>query len=854
MSGVVRTLAAIACGVLLVGTLAVASLAWRLSRGPLRLDFLTPGIEAALVAPDGTTRVDAGSTALEWDAHDRDLDLRVRDVRLLGPDGAVLGEIPSLAVGLAPAALLVGAVIPRTLEAIGPRVQLVRQQDGRVEVGLGGGPSREIGQLLAGAGGGGARSGLQTIRVRNAEVLVEDRATGMSWHGSQGTLRARRDADGLSIERLAVDVGPAAVVVTGQLRRGAIELETTVRHLPTRLFDRWWPAPVAPAMRRWTLANVSRGGLISGRVSLTGTLTDQAAPRLTLGSARYRLALGGLDVRWREGVPPLTGVGAIVTFSGSTWEVRLARGEIAGVDLVRVLIAPAAGGVDARAALRAPLSKMIALMGRPEMRAVTDVPFRPGEISGGVLADVAVQMPADGGAPLVRASGELRSVSLRRAFRGRNVNARHLDFHLDGGALEMRGEVTIGRAPLQLRWEETRAGTPRRKRLITVKGRLDAEGQRALGVDLGSWLTGPVDVQARLAPQGQGATTMAVQVDLTPASLDVPLINLVKEAGAPASADARLMLNAGKVAAVDDFRLLAAGASLTGKALLGPGETWRSAEATIDMPPHTADGERGHLTIGLEGAGTSSLITATADDAGIVFRAVDAYADATGGQVRLTGTIRLRVPGLPLAGSLTADNFVLTRSPMIAKVAAIGSVGGIIDLLAGAGVPFSELAATFTQRAGLINLTEGIAASPGFAVTARGSIDRARDELSLEGTLVPNYDGLSRLVSEAPVAKTKVIELGTETVSALEFSVSGSLADPYVAAKPATGIPSGALRDLQRLTRTRGGLRKGTSDEDEGALEPASRRKSATRKRGRTRAAIKRRGEEGPAAPGTDTE
>jgi hypothetical protein len=573
-------------------------------------------------------------------------------------------------------------------------------------------------------------------------------------------------------------------------------------------------------------------------------------------------------------MPPLTGGGGIVTFSGSTWDLRVARGDVGGVDVVRAVIAPVSGasaGISAHAVLHAPLSKMVALMGRPEMRAVTSIPFRPGEISGGLAADVVVWLPSDGGAATVRANGELRSVSLRRAFRGRNVNARRLAFELDNSSFEMRGEITIGHAPLQLRWQEGLAGTARRRRLITVKGRLDAEGQRALGADLGSWLTGPVDVQARLAPQGQGTTTMDVQVDLTPAAIDVPLINLVKDPGAPGSADARLALNGGKVTAINDFRLLAAGTSLTGRALLGPNESWRSADAMIDMPPHTAGGERGHLTLGLTGGGTSSLITATADDAGIIFRAVDTYADATGGHVTLTGTIRLRVPGLPVAATLTADTFLLIHSPMIAKVAAIGSVGGILDLLAGDGLPFSQLAVTFTQRAGLINLTEATAASPGLALTARGSIDRGRDELSLDGALVPNYAGLRRLVSEAPTASTKVTELGSENVRALAFSVSGSLADPYVAAKPATDMAPGTVRDLLRLTttratKTRAGKRKGAPDEDDGTLESAGGVKGARKKRrprgarggtaggGSARAAVKRPAAAGPAAPGRDTE
>jgi uncharacterized protein DUF3971 len=882
MSGAARTFAAIACAVLVAGALVVGALAWRLSRGPIGLGVLTPRLEAALGAPDGSMRVDIDSTSLEWDPRDRDLGVRVTGLRVLGPGGAPVAEVPALAVGIAPGPLLLGMVTPRSIEAIGPRIQVVREQDGRLDVGLGTEPGSAPTHLLLGALAGGEPRGglaaLRTVGMRDGDILVDDRASGTTWHATQASLTARRDASGVTIERLAFDVGPASVVATGRVRGGTVDVEATLRTLPTRLLEGWWPAAVAPAMRRWVLANVSRGGVTSARTTLTGTLADQGAPRLALGRVDGRVAFAGLDVRWRDGMPPLTGVAGIGTFSAGGWQLRLARGEVEGLDLVRAGVAPAAGGgpaIGVDAVVRAPLSKVLALLERPAMRGAAAFPFRPGELSGGAAARVLVRVPLDGAAAGVQAHGELRSVSLRRAFRGRNVNARRLRFDLDGREFEMRGEIAVGRAPLHLRWREAFAGATRGQRVITVKGRLGAEGRQALGADLSSWIEGPVDVQARFGPKTQGATTVNVRVDLTLAAIDLPLINVVKDVGAPGSSDARLVLAGGKVTAVDAFRLQAAGASVTGRALLAPDESVRAADGTIDMPPRAENGPTGHVAVALKPAGTGSELTVTSDDAGIVFRAADSFADAKGGHLKLTGAIRLGVPGLPFTGTLTADSFVLTRSPMLAKIAALGAVGGVIDLLAADGLPFSQLAVTFTQRAGVINVTEAVCASLGLALTARGTVDRVRDELSLDGTMVPNYAGLAQLAKDVPDVGTVLTGLGNGGVKALDFSVSGSLADPYVTAKPATGISPAILRDLQRLTAPRVNLtgsskRKGMTDEEQEAdvdVVPGRRRRTgarSSRPAGRARTdtevttpakpRIRRRAVAGPAARGTDIE
>src|SRR4029077_11349946 len=126
-----------ACGLLVASVLVAAGLAWRLSRGPIVLPSFTPRLETGLGPPDGSTRVSIGSTAIEWDPADRDVGLRVHELRVLGAGGAPIAVVPDVAVGIAPGALLRGQVIPRGIEAIAPHIYLVRQADGRIAIGLG---------------------------------------------------------------------------------------------------------------------------------------------------------------------------------------------------------------------------------------------------------------------------------------------------------------------------------------------------------------------------------------------------------------------------------------------------------------------------------------------------------------------------------------------------------------------------------------------------------------------------------------------------------------------------------------------------------------------------------------------
>jgi hypothetical protein len=868
-----------ACGLLVAGVLVAVGLAWRLSRGPIVLDALTPRLEAAMAAPDGSARVAIGSTAIEWDPVDRDVDLRVHDLRVLGAGGAPVATLPQVAVGLAPGALLLGRVRARTMQAIRPQIQLVRQPDGRIAIGLGGEPAPEATRLVGGSlvrGAADARAGStgpRSIGVRDGDVTIDDRATGTTWHATHVSLAAHREAAAVIVDRLSFEVDPARVVATGRVAGGATDLQISLSSLPTALLERWWPATVAPAAHSWVAANVSRGGIRATHLSLTGRVAGDHEPAFTIDAITGRFQFAGINVRWLEGMPPVTGVGGTGTFSRDAWELRVARGEVEGLDVVRALIRPQRdhAGLSVDTTGRGPLSKVLTLLESPPLKSGGGIPFRPGDISGGVTARVRVDVPFEGGITNVRANGDLRSVSMRRVFRGRNASARHMRVDLDGRRLEVRGQVTVGRAALELRWRETIAGTGRGRRVIDLKGRLDDAGRKALGMDLAPWLDGPVQVQARLEPKGQDVTPMALHVDLVPASLDIPILNMVKAPGDPGSLQANLVVANSQVRAADAFDLEANGSSLNARATFGPDETWLTAEGKASIAPRVPGGTTPTFSFLMRPAGVGNQLTATSDDAGAVLRAIDSYADARGGRVQLTTEIRPSVPGVPMSGTLRIDKFTLTRSPMIAKVAALTSISGVVDALAAGGLPVAQLGGTFTHRSGVVTLSDCLATGPAMALTLRGTIDRNHDDLALDGTLVPNYAGLAKLAASAAMVGPTLSSAPGEGVEAADFTVSGSLEDPYVTARPASASTTRALRGLLRPTgfrwsskptesvesnpKTKGRSRR---DQDE---EPLARSRTKGRSRQqqdlepqKTRPRARRRSPAAPSEPGTGIE
>jgi hypothetical protein len=212
--GAVRSLFQL-LGALVAGLVIALSLfAWRLSSGPIQLDFLTPYIEDALTAKDGSMAVKLGSTVLAMGNRDQMLELKAVDVKAVAAGSDLpLAMVPEMALSLNGHALLAGELVPNSVRLRGVRVHLIRDQDGKLLLALGqdDGPASDTDELLRRLKDAlmgdpdPSRPGrhLQQFAIRDADLLVEDRANHTTWHAPETNFEVRRTKAGLKAEAAA---------------------------------------------------------------------------------------------------------------------------------------------------------------------------------------------------------------------------------------------------------------------------------------------------------------------------------------------------------------------------------------------------------------------------------------------------------------------------------------------------------------------------------------------------------------------------------------------------------------------------------------------------------------------------
>ncbi len=293
-------LAALTAGLAVV----VALAAWRLSTGPISLDFLTPYIEQALQAEDAGYSVKLDRTVLTWAGWQRTLDIRAQGVRTFDANGDLMARVPELSVSLSARALVQGKVAPTSLEIIGARMELERREDGSFALELGEDPGEKkegagrvdllrffAEELMKPPDRAGAFGYLSRVSIVGADMEIDDRLWDVEWTARLGQLTLERDVLGVRT-RVALEIDVKGEVArfqaVGFYDRGqrAIDLGVSFSNFRPALF-----AESTPVLARLSAVRLPLSGAVNLKVDEQGRV-QKADFALIGGAGRLALPLG----------------------------------------------------------------------------------------------------------------------------------------------------------------------------------------------------------------------------------------------------------------------------------------------------------------------------------------------------------------------------------------------------------------------------------------------------------------------------------------------------------------------------------------------------------------------------------
>ena len=218
------------------------------------------------------------------------------------------------------------------------------------------------------------------------------------------------------------------------------------------------------------------------------------------------------------------------------------------------------------------------------------------------------------------------------------------------------------------------------------------------------------------------------------------------------------------------------------------GRTWNDVELHGEL----SNGAR--IFLHVEPHENARNLTFESDDAGGVLSALDWFEHIEGGEMRVLGRITGSGADEVIDGQLDMQGFLLTDSPLGAKILALTSFSGIADVLGGEGLSVRRVEVPFTVTGTEIKVSESKARGANIGVLASGRINRETESIEMTGEIAPAYI-LNSLLANIPVIGT-VLSGGGDGIFVATFEVNGPIEDPEVSVNPLSVLTPGIIRRL----------------------------------------------------------
>jgi Protein of unknown function/AsmA-like C-terminal region len=243
----VRWLAGLIAGL----ALAAGFLVWRLSAGPVSLDYLIPHVAAAIERAKSGIVVHIDHTLISL-GEGATIDIVARGVHVGRRGGEAQLTLPELALGLSVRAALTGVAAPTRIIVREPQLRLERAEDGTFHLGFdtetadGGDWAQDLlRELSAAPDRRGPLGFLTRVSIRDAALTVDDRALGVVWRAKRADATLFRGAAGVFGDLTVTVVEPGGK--QAELRGDFRQVNGQTRLGLQLSFADMWPAVFADA-------------------------------------------------------------------------------------------------------------------------------------------------------------------------------------------------------------------------------------------------------------------------------------------------------------------------------------------------------------------------------------------------------------------------------------------------------------------------------------------------------------------------------------------------------------------------------------------------------------------------------
>jgi hypothetical protein len=527
----------IAMTTFLIIALALGTLAYRLSQGPLQIPWLTSRLANAVSGQSIDIRV--GQAALAWagfkNGGGAPLYLRLGDISVRNTAGVTLATIPDGNLVLLPNAIFgsdapilvrasdahfAGSDVPVSLTAGIRLTDAFKLSHARLSVTLGGG------QFGAAGFDEPLTAGKFMLDVTPHSVALTDGQFTLTPIGASSPV-----------------IGVSGTAHQANNWQGTLTLTGNSVHAED--LAHYWPPPLIKLTRHWVTTNIT-GGTASDPSFTFGLSAPLDLSSMSLDAASGSFKADNLTLIWLPGVLPITGLTGVFNWTDKDdIEITAATGHLGGIALAAAHMHIA--GVshhDQTSTLSIPVSGSVrdalTVLNGPHLNLLKTAPSPVIAATGGMTGTVNVTLPMTNNLTLqdikLNVDTVLTDVTLPLPSPGLSFTQGSLQVDATTKNLTVKGRATLAgqSASIAVSANFAPAGSPGTNRVrFDMTTIANSATLTILGLTPGSGISGqmPVVVQILTTPPGGG--TVNLNADLTQAKLSLPLFGWTKPLGIP---------------------------------------------------------------------------------------------------------------------------------------------------------------------------------------------------------------------------------------------------------------------------------------------------------------------------------
>ena len=313
---------------------------------------------------------------------------------------------------------------------------------------------------------------------------------------------------------------------------------------PTQI-DEYWPTVFAPPVHAWFADSIKDGVVTEGTVRLNIGPDQLNGAGLPAEAIEARFSVSGVTARYFGDMPPITEGEGSLRLTGDSVDLELSSGRLGDLVLLEGAIqmvesAPKTWDATLEFVASGDNREVLRLIDTEPLRLTERFGINPDSVRGVSATRVRLGFPVRRDLTLndlsFAAASNIRDAEIDDAIGEVDLSQGNVTLEVTKAGMQADGMVALNGVPFGVIWRETFQPGNGITTRINLSGYLNDTARIALGVPVNEFLVGEIFAEVDIRSSGRQFIDAVFDVDLTPALVDVKVLQAKKLPTKPARA------------------------------------------------------------------------------------------------------------------------------------------------------------------------------------------------------------------------------------------------------------------------------------------------------------------------------